>query len=146
MSLIKFNNRFPWNNTALTNFLNADDFFNDDFFAKDSLMPAMNVKENDDDFEIELAVPGFTKDDFEVTLDTNGLHISAEKKEEDKEEKEGYLRKEFSYNSFKRSLKLPESVNLEKDVKATYKKGILKLDLLKKEEAKITSKKVIAVE
>ena len=146
MSLIKFNNRFPWNTSALSNFLSADDFFNDDFFTKDSLMPAMNVKENDDNFEIELAAPGFTKDDFEVTLDNDGLHISAEKKEEQEEKKEDYLRKEFSYNSFKRSLKLPDSVNLDKDVKAKYTKGILKLGLVKKEEAKVAPKKVIAVE
>jgi HSP20 family protein len=145
MSLIKFNNRFPWSNSALTNFLSADDLFNDDFFAKDSLMPAMNVKENKDDFEIELAAPGFTKDDFEVTLDNDGLHICAEKSKEDEEKEEGYLRKEFSYNSFKRTLRLPESVNLEKDVKAAYKKGILKLNLLKKEEAKVLPKKVIEV-
>lgn len=146
MSLIKFNNRFPWNSSALTNFLSADDFFNDDFFTKDSLMPAMNVKENDDNFEIEVAAPGYSKDDFEVTLDTDGLHISAEKKEEEKEEKEGYLRKEFSYNSFKRSFKLPENVDSNKDVKAAYKKGILTLDLVKKEAAKVAPKKVIAVE
>ena len=146
MSIIKFNKRFPWSNSALSNFLNAEDFFNDDFFAKDSLMPAMNVKENDDNFGIELAAPGFSKDDFEVTLDKEGLHISAEKKEEDEEKKEGYLRREFSYNSFKRSLKLPENIDLDKDVKATYKKGILMLDLMKKEEAKVAPKKVIAVE
>ncbi len=145
MSLIKFNDRFPWNNSVFTNFLNADDFFNDDFFAKDSLMPAMNVKENDDNFEIELAAPGFSKDDFNVTIDTNGLHISAENSKKEEEREEGYLRKEFSYNSFKRSLKLPESINKEKEVKATYKNGILMLNLLKKEIAKVLPEKVIEV-
>ncbi len=145
MSLIKFNDRFPWNNSVFTNFLNTDDFFNDDFFAKDSLMPAMNVKENDDNFEIELAAPGFSKDDFNVTIDTNGLHISAENSKKEEEREEGYLRKEFSYNSFKRSLKLPESINKEKEVKATYKNGILMLNLLKKEIAKVLPEKVIEV-
>jgi len=145
MSLIKFNDRFPWNKSALTNFLNADDFFNDDFFAKDSLMPAMNVKENDDNFEIELAAPGFSKNDFNVTMDNNGLHISAENSKKEEEIEEGYLRKEFSYNSFRRSLRLPESINQNKEVKATYKNGILKLNLLKKEEAKILPEKVIEV-
>lgn len=146
MSLIKFNNRFPWNNSALSNFLTADDFFNDDFFAKDSLMPAMNVKENDDNFEIELAAPGFSKDDFEVTLDSNGLHISAEKSNKQEEKEEGYIRKEFSYNSFTRNLKLPENVNLDEDIKANYTEGILKLGLLKKEQVKVTPKKVIEVQ
>ncbi len=145
MSLIKFNERFPWNKSVLTNFLNADDFFNDDFFAKDSLMPAMNVKENDDNFEVELAAPGFTKDDFNVTIDKNGLHISAEMEEEMEEDEEGYLRREFSYNSFKRSLRLPESINRDKEVKAIYKNGVLKLNLLKKELAKELPKKVIKI-
>ena len=135
MSLIKFNNRFPWGTSALTNFLSSDDFFNDDFFAKDSLMPAMNVKENDDKFEIELAAPGFTKDDFEVTLDNDGLHISAEKRKEDEEKEEGYLRKEFSYNSFEKKLQLPDSIK-EEDLKAKYQDGVLRFNLIKKEEAK----------
>ncbi|HHC80339.1 MAG TPA: Hsp20/alpha crystallin family protein [Flavobacteriia bacterium] len=145
MSLIKFNDRFPWNNSVFTNFLSADDLFNNDFFAKDNLLPAMNVKENDNDFEIELAVPGFSKDDFNVVIDNNGLHISAENSKEEEEKEDGYLHKEFSYNSFKRSIRLPESINLKKDVKAHYKHGILKLNLLKKEEATVLPKKVIEV-
>jgi len=145
MSLIKFNDRLPWANSVFTNFLNTDDFFNDNFFAKDSLLPAMNVKENDDNFEIELAVPGFSKDDFNVTIDNNGLHISAESTEKEEEIEEGYLRKEFSYNSFKRSLRLPESINQNEKVIAKYKNGILKLNLLKKEEAKVLPEKVIEV-
>ena len=145
MSLIKFNDRFPLSTSVFNNFLNAEDFFNDDFFAKDSLMPAMNVKENSNDFEVELAAPGFAKEDFKVTIDKNGLHISADKEVEKEEKEEGYLRKEFNYNSFKRSLRLPESVNLDKKVKANYKHGVLKMSLLKKEETKIMSKKVIEV-
>lgn len=101
----------------------------------------MNVKENDLDFEIELAAPGFSKKDFEVTIDEHVLNISAEKKEESGED---YVRKEFSYNSFKRSLKLPNKVNESGDIKATYQDGILKLNLLKKESKKDT-KKVIDV-
>ena len=145
MSLIKFNEQFPLSTSVFNNFLNVDDFFNEDFFAKDSLMPAMNVKENDNDFAIELAAPGFAKEDFEVTIDNNGLHISADKKVEKEEKEEGYLRKEFSYNSFKRSLRLPESVNLDKKVKANYKNGVLKMNLFIKEEAKVLPKKVIEV-
>lgn len=145
MSLIKFNDRLPWNNSVFNNFLNAEDFFNDDFFAKDNLMPAMNVIEHDNDFEIELAVPGFSKKDFDVNIDDTGLHISAEKSTKKEEKEEGYLRKEFGYNSFKRSLRLPESINLDKKVKATYNDGILRFNLIKKEEAKILPKKVIEI-
>ena len=149
MSLIKFNNRnrlFPsWNNDNLKTFLSTDDFFNNDFFEEDSLMPAMNVKEHDEDFEIEFAAPGFTKKDFEVTIDDDLLNVCGEKKKELELEEEGYSRKEFSYNSFKRSLKLPTTVDTDQDVKAIYKNGILKLKLLKKEEVKAHSKKVIEV-
>lgn len=148
MSLIKFKNRnrlFPWTNDSLDNFFNADDFFNTDFFQKNSLLPAMNVKENDDGFDIEFAAPGFSKEDFQITIDNNILNVSSEKENESEESEENYTRKEFNYSSFKRSLKLPESVNLEQDVKATYKDGILKLNLKKREEAKGETKKVIEV-
>ena len=140
MSLIKFNNRkrlFPsWKNDGLKTFLSSDDFFNNDFFEEDSLMPAMNVKEHDNDFEIEFAAPGFDKKDFEVTINDNILNVCGEKKHEAEEKEEDYTRKEFSYNSFKRSLALPNTVNTDQEVKATYKNGIFKLNLLKKEEAK----------
>jgi len=148
MSLIKFNNQnrlFPWTNNGLKTFFNADDFFNNSFFEEDTLMPAMNVKEHDEGFDIEFAAPGFSKKDFEVTIDDDVLNVSGEKKEESEESEKDYTRKEFSYNSFKRSLKLPNSVNSDENVKATYKNGILKLHLQKKEEAKEIAKKVIEV-
>ena len=149
MSLIKFNNRNrlcpSWNNDSLKSFLSSDNFFNNDFFEEDSLMPAMNIKEHDNDFEIEFAAPGFSKKDFEVTIDDNVLNICGEKKEEKEEKEEDYTRKEFNYNSFKRSLSLPKTVNADQDIKATYKNGILKLNLQKREETKVQPKKVIEV-
>ncbi|WP_426431114.1 Hsp20/alpha crystallin family protein [Winogradskyella sp. HB-48] len=149
MSLIKFNNRrrlVPnWTNEGLKNFLSSDDFFNNDFFEEDSLMPAMNVKEHDDDFEIEFAAPGFNKKDFEVTIEDNILNVCGEKKLESEEKEEDFTRKEFSYNSFKRSIALPKTINTDQEVKATYKNGILKLNLLKKEEAKALKPKKVEV-
>ncbi|RNC87753.1 MAG: Hsp20/alpha crystallin family protein [Winogradskyella sp.] len=149
MSLIKFNNRdrlFPsWSSNSLKDFFNTNDFFNSDFFEEDSLMPAMNVKEHENDFEIEFAAPGFSKEDFKVTIDENVLNVCGEKKKKSEDKDDDYTRKEFSYSSFKRSLSLPKSVNTDQDVKATYKNGILKLNLKKKEEAKEQPKKVIEV-
>lgn len=149
MSLIKFNNRnrlFPsWNNDSLKNILSNDAFFNSDFFDDDSFMPAMNVKEHDKDFEIEFAAPGFSKEDFEITINDNMLNVYGEKKKEEEEKDENYTRKEFSYNSFQRSLNLPETINTDQEVKATYKKGILKLNLQKKEGIKEQPKKIIEV-
>jgi len=149
MSLIKFNNRnrlFPsWNNDSLKTLLGNDAFFNLDFFEDDSLMPAMNVKEHDKDFEIEFAAPGFSKEDFEITIKDNMLNVCGEKKNEVEEKDENYTRKEFSYSSFQRSLNLPETINTDQEVKATYKKGILKLNLQKKEGIKEQQKKIIEV-
>ncbi|HEX9600538.1 MAG TPA: Hsp20/alpha crystallin family protein [Mariniflexile sp.] len=148
MTLVKFNNRnrlFPWSNGGLRNLLNYDPFINDDLLEDDSFMPAMNVKEHDKDYEIEFAAPGFAKKDFDVSIDGDMLHVSGEKSMEKEEKDDDYTRKEFSYNSFNRSLKLPANVNADKKVKASYNDGILKLNLLKKEESKTTAKKKIEI-
>ncbi len=146
MSLIKLNkNRFPWINDRIATWLDTDDFFADDFFVKDRELPAMNIKENKNSFEVELAVPGFSKKDINVTMDNDILHISAHKSNEDVEEKDNYTRREFSYNSFDRKLQLPSSIDQSEKVKATYKDGILLLDLVKKEEAQKPPKKVIDI-
>ena len=147
MSLVKFNRgQFPWHGTGLTNWLDTDDFFADDFFIRDRNLPAMNVKENIDNFEIEMAVPGFSKKDIEVSMENDMLHIRAEHKvEEVDDDFKGYTRREFSYREFDHKFKLPMTINQDKPVKAIHKNGILKLILLKKEEAKIPPKKVIEI-
>lgn len=128
----------PWGGrlfpSSLNNITRFDDIFNDDFFEDDSLMPALNVKEHDEDFEIELAAPGFNKKDFEVTIEDDVLHVCGEKQQEEEEKEDEYSRKEFSYKSFQRSMVLPPSVDLDQDIKAAYKNGILKVKLLKKED------------
>ncbi|MEW4922637.1 Hsp20/alpha crystallin family protein [Algibacter sp. 2305UL17-15] len=142
----------PWGsrlfNSNLNNLTRFDDIFNDDFLEENSLMPAMNVQEHEKDFEIEFAAPSFDKKDFEVFIEEDVLHVCAEKeaKEEDTK-KDYYSRKEFSYKSFEKTLALPPSIDLDQDVKAVYKNGILKIKLLKKEEAivKEVPKKVIEV-
>ncbi|NHF59634.1 Hsp20/alpha crystallin family protein [Flavobacteriaceae bacterium TP-CH-4] len=151
MSLVKFKRR-PFGNLITQDFFDMDDFFDNRKWVRDMLPdrfwtgktgePALNIKETDDHFEIELAAPGFAKKDFEVTIEDGCLNISAEKKMEKEEKEENYTRREFSYNSFERSLQLPESVKQE-EIKAAYKDGILSFNLLKKEEAKkIPPKKV----
>ncbi|CAH8282344.1 HSP20 family protein [Mariniflexile fucanivorans] len=148
--LSPFNNSLmtPWNNSFLrpwagdffnSNFDNMalgrfDDIFRNDFFENDSLMPAMNVQEHKEGFEIELAAPGFDKKDFEVTIEEDVLHVFGEKEIEEEEKEDDFSHKEFSYKSFKRSMMLPPSVDLNQEIKATYKNGILKLKLLKKQE------------
>ena len=142
MSLIK---RSPWTADFMPSWFNADDLFVEDIFSPKRNLPAMNVREKEDLFEIELAVPGFSKDEIEVSLEDDMLHVHAQKSKDFVEDKEGYTRKEFSYNEFDRKLQLPTTINQSKKVKAIYKNGILKLNLFKKEEAKVPPKKVIEI-
>lgn len=95
-------------------------------------IPSANVKESVNDYIVELAAPGLERKDFKVEVNDHNLIISSEKKEERKEEKEGYSRKEFSFSSFNRSFALPDNVK-ESDIDAKYKDGILKIIIPKKE-------------
>jgi HSP20 family protein len=126
--------------------MDSNDVFADDFFTRDRKLPAMNVKETKDIFEIELAVPGFTKKDIEVTLEDDYLEVHAEKsKEVIEDESEGYTRREFTFTHFDRRMHLPTTINPKKEVKATYKNGILSLKLTKKVEIKEIPKKIIEI-
>ena len=146
MSLIKFNKRsFPLSTYNMPNWFDMEDAFADDFFDNKKAFPAMNVKENKKDFELELAVPGFSKDEIEISIEDDILHICGEKTTEDMKEEENYARKEFSYNKFDRKLQLPTTINMTKKVKATFKDGILYLNLVKKEVNKIPPKKLIEI-
>ena len=108
------NNFFPFSNDPITSLLNFRDPFIGDFLDEDSLMPAMNIKEHKNDFAIEFAAPGFNKKDFEVSIEDDILHVKAEKsKEEEEEIEEGFMCKEFNYNSFRRSITLPDTVDLK---------------------------------
>jgi len=122
---------------------NLNRFFNGDF--DQDLFPALNVKEKDNEFEIELAAPGLSKEDFKISIEDGILSISAEKENKIEEEKEGFVRKEFSYNSFSRNISLPEEVDMEKEVEAKYKEGILKLNLKKRKTEKAKKSKTVNV-
>ncbi|MCU0447397.1 MAG: Hsp20/alpha crystallin family protein [Microscillaceae bacterium] len=114
-----------------------------DFFKKEGV-PAVNVKETDQNFEIEVAAPGLNKADFKVSLENRVLTISAEKTSEKNEKTEDFTHQEFSFNSFKRSFALPENIN-EEAIQATYEHGILKLVLGKKEIKTFSHKKEISI-
>jgi len=146
MTLVKFKKpRLPWYDSMFTDLLGSDRLLTNDFMLENKWIPAMNVKETDDHFEIEMAAPGFNKKDFEISIENGLLKISAENSEEIKEEEGDYTRKEFNYNSFLRSFTLPENVNEEEMIDATYKRGILKLVLNKVHIDEITPKRVIEV-
>lgn len=109
-------------------------------------VPAVNIKESETEFAVELAAPGKKKEDFNIEVDDNVLTISAEAKNEreEKDEKGRYTRREFSYSSFKRAFTLPETVN-EADIKASYEDGVLYITLPKREEALPKPKRMIEI-
>lgn len=98
-------------------------------------LPAVNIKENADEFFLEIAVPGMKKSDFNIDLDNKILSISSETKESFEDSKENYTRREFGYSSFKRTFTLPDTIEFDK-INAEYTDGILKVHLPKREEAK----------
>jgi len=146
MTLVKFKKpRLPWYDSMFTDLLGTDRLLTNDLFLENKWVPAMNVKESEDRFDIEIAAPGFTKKDFEISIENGLLKISAENKEEMEKKEDNFTRREFNYNSFYRSFTLPESVNEEEMIDATYKRGILKLVLNKLHEDEIAPKRVIEV-
>ena len=114
-----------------------NDFFDTDFMPRvNATAPAINVKESEKDYTVELAAPGLTKDDFTVNVDNDGnLHIKIENKSNKKEEdkKSHYLRREFSYSKYEQTLLLPDDVEKEK-IAATVNNGVLTVDLPKIEK------------
>lgn len=153
MSIVKFKSS-PFGGLMSSNLFDLDNFFEDQlwennglnnrFWNRKNVLPAMNIKETENAYEIELAAPGFTKKDFNITMENGCLNIAAEKSASQEKKEETFTRKEFSYNAFQRSFQLPESVK-DEDVKATYNDGILRFNLAKKEEAKKQKPKVIEV-
>ncbi len=123
----------------------GDDLFNRIFNENENVtVPSVNIKEGKEDFSIEVAAPGFDKKDFKVDLNNNVLEISSEKeiKEESKDDK--VMRREFRYSSFKRTFTLPDTADTDK-IKASYKDGILSINIPKKDEAKVKPVKQISI-
>ena len=132
-----------------------NDLFMDDWFdsslrnwrSSGATLPAVNVRETNDDFVIEVAAPGMNRDDFKVELDNNLLSISAEleEKNDTSDQNRAYNRREFNYQSFQRSFSLPENKVEGTKISAKYKDGILHVTVPKKEEAKIKPARQITV-
>lgn len=119
-------------------------FFNDRFWNRKATEPALNIKETNGFFDIELSAPGFTKEDFKITVEDGYLNIAAEKTATEEEKEEEYTRKEFMYKSFERGLTLPENVK-EEEIKAKYTNGILSFKLKKVELPEKKKPKIIEI-
>lgn len=149
MTLLKRN--ASWSNPFPMLF---DDFFNrdlfnwktDNFSNTNTTIPAVNIKETADNYEVEVAAPGMTKNDFTVELDGNTLTIRSERNsEKESKEAENYTRKEFSYQSFQRSFQLQKDVVDVDKIQAKYENGLLHLTIPKKEDAKQKAPRLIQI-
>jgi len=114
-------------------------FFENDFFPvltnRTSAMPAVNIREDEKNYFLDLAIPGIDKKDLKIDINEDVLTISSETKNETEESRDEYKRKEFSYSTFCRSFYIPENVEREQ-IEATYKDGILSVALPKQKEEK----------
>ena len=146
MTLIK-NNQANWLPSVF------DDMFKTDWLGGTTnvnsigtSIPAVNIQENDDNFQVFVAAPGMKKENFNIELDNDILTISSETKaENESSEKNGkFTRKEFNYSNFKRAFSLPESVNSQ-EISASYNSGVLEINLPKREEAKVQAKRMIEI-
>ena len=139
MRIVKYNN-----NNVFPSLMN--EFFNDDFglnfFNRNYSVPSVNSIENNDSFEIDLAVPGMKKEEFSIELNDKVLVISSESSNNIENDK--MRLNEFNFSSFQRSFRVPDSVDQDK-IKANYKNGILKIKLPKKKESISKPNRVINI-
>lgn len=140
--LMRTNNHVP---SLIENFFGRDmnDFFNTNTPTFHNV-PAVNVAEHEAGFRIEVAAPGLKKEDFKLNLNHNNLTIEGSQKNDSDKSNEKYTRREFSYTSFQRTFTLPTSVNADQ-IQATYTDGLLKIDIPKREEAKVKPPRQIEI-
>ena len=142
MTLVKFNNKA--NNALMPGFNDVfESIFNDTFFSDRMVtrVPAVNISESENNYHVELAAPGLKKEDFKISLDRNQLTVSVEQSAEQHDGQKNYSKREYSYSSFVRSFTLPESADHGK-IDAAYTDGILRIDIAKREEAKVVRRQI----
>ena len=130
-----------------------DHFFTDNFLNWPAVnssfhrghQPSYNIKEDNDHWEVDLAVPGMRKEDFKIDLDKDVLSISTEKSESREEQKDNYKVKQFGHMKFTKTFRLPENMVNEDDISASYNDGVLHITLPKREELKSKVKREISI-
>ena len=132
-------NLYPSFPSFLNRFFEGDmmDWNRSNFAGTNSTLPAVNIRENNNEFMIDVAVPGMKKDQINVDYENGRLTIASEVKEEKvKGSEDSFSRKEFSYSSFQRSFSIPENTVDGEKIKASYNEGILHIILPKRDEIK----------
>ena len=146
MAYVKFNSRpfeGTFNNLVDDLFTELPVLFKNDFnnAERKGTIP-VNVKETEKSYQLEVVAPGFEKSDFKVNMEQDLLTISADKKSEVKDENEKYIRREYSFRSFKRSFTLDEKIDAT-NIEASYVNGVLTLNLPKKVAVKAAATEII---
>jgi HSP20 family protein len=142
MALIRNSNWPTFRGSLLSDLFDEDGFSSP--WHKNSNVPAVNVKETERAFEVEVAAPGFSKKDFSISVDNGLLTVSAERREERENKDDNYTRREFGYESFSRAFNLPVNTN-EEDISAKYEEGILRLSIAKKNQPEAKLRKSIEI-
>lgn len=140
MTTLAKSHRAPSLRSKMEDFWDLDRFFNKPF-GDGEFLPAVNVRETKEHYKLDVAAPGFKKDDFKISTEDGLLIISAETSKEEKEEKENYTRKEFTSSSFSRTFSLPDNIEEDK-IKANYQDGLLKIELKKSGKTTASKKEV----
>lgn len=138
---MKTNGQLTSSMPSLLNDFFADDFFRLPFMSsrfQGATLPSVNIRETDDAFQIEVAVPGMKREDFKVELDNNTLRISSERQNQSESNGKDntYLRREFSYEAFERTFELREDYVEGDKIQARYADGILQINVPKKEQVR----------
>jgi HSP20 family protein len=122
------------------------DFFSNDLVSREfaGFVPSVNIIENGESYNIEVAAPGFDKQDFAVNVENGVLTIQAQHEEEENEKSTDFVRREFTYGSFKRSFNLVNLID-ETKIDAAYENGILRVELAKSERMKAKSPRQIKI-
>lgn len=146
MNLVKRSNYIPTSSSFFDDFLTKDLFDWSGWTDQGGSVPRVNIVETNEDFRVEMAVPGMKKEDFHLELDNDMLTIQSDAGIDDAQMNGNlkFTRKEFDYGSFKRSFFLPNTVEMD-SIEAKYQDGILRLLIPKKEEARKKPIKTIAI-
>ena len=144
MSLVKFRH-YPatnsFNNLVHDFFPQFPSLFRDELHNSLGHSVPVNITQTENGYKLEVVAPGFAKEDFKINLEKNLLTIEVEKKTEEENKGEKSIRKEYKYQSFKRSFTLNEKIDTEK-IEAKYETGVLTLNLWNKEEVKAPTKQI----
>lgn len=124
----------------MENLMNESNWFKPVEFNKNFSMPAVNIKETENEYQLEVAAPGLQKEDFNIEVKEGILKLSVSKNTESEEKTEKYTRKEFGFQKFERNFALPKNTVQVESIQASYESGVLKVALPKQETKETVTK------